>query len=74
LVRPSDLNGTINEFLNNIMNTQNTHLTVGIVGTKYIHYALSIIGRTDLAYALNTKIDYVRKRQTNKNALKKKQK
>jgi alpha-L-rhamnosidase len=50
-------NFTIN-LLNDIITTQRTHLTTGIIGTKYLMLALHNIGRDDVALQLAENFDY----------------
>jgi len=50
-------NFTIN-LLNDIVTKQHTHLTTGIIGTKYLILALHDLGLDDVALALAEQIDY----------------
>lgn len=44
--------------LNDIVSQQKTHLTTGIVGTKFIMESLHLVGRDDIALQLAEKFDY----------------
>lgn len=52
LVPESEKEAVLNNLVNDIINTHNTHLTTGILGTKYLIEALSREGRSDIAWAL----------------------
>jgi len=48
----------LNSLLNDLVNNHDTHLTTGIIGTKYLMLALHKIGRDDLALQVAENTDY----------------
>jgi len=48
----------LQNLINDIVENNDTHLTTGVLGTKYIMDALSIAGRSDIAWALATQTTY----------------
>jgi alpha-L-rhamnosidase len=44
--------GVINNLMNDIVSVHQTHLTTGILGTKYLMEVLSLLGRDELALEL----------------------
>jgi alpha-L-rhamnosidase len=48
----------LSDLTSDIVYTHNTHLTTGIVGTKYLLPLLTRVGRSDLAYDLATQTTY----------------
>jgi alpha-L-rhamnosidase len=58
-IAPDNLRGAIQrDLINDIVYRNNTHLTTGIVGTKYVLPLLTRVGRSDLAYELATQTTY----------------
>jgi alpha-L-rhamnosidase len=56
---PREVAGRVNgTLINNIVYKDNTHLTTGILGTKYLFPYLTSRGRSDLAYELATQTTY----------------
>jgi alpha-L-rhamnosidase len=56
---PKDAAGAVRGFLrNDVVYTQNTHLTTGILGTKYLLPYLARTGNPDLAYELAVQTSY----------------
>jgi len=58
LVPRTDYNNWLNVLLNDIINTNDRHFTVGIVGAKYLLPVLSAVGRDDLAFELASQTTY----------------
>eukprot|EP01116_Phalansterium_solitarium_P007853 TRINITY_DN2084_c1_g1_i2.p1 TRINITY_DN2084_c1_g1~~TRINITY_DN2084_c1_g1_i2.p1 ORF type:complete len:1037 (-),score=234.67 TRINITY_DN2084_c1_g1_i2:145-3255(-) len=50
----ADNAAVFNELLNDVVTVHNSHLSTGIVGTKYLMLVLSNAGRTDVAYDVAT--------------------
>ena len=56
---PSDMkDSVINSFLNHLTGSDNTHITAGIVGTKYLLPVLSQLNQTNLAMEIVEQVDY----------------
>jgi alpha-L-rhamnosidase len=51
-------NQVLENLIYNIAETNDTHLTTGVLGTKYLIDALSMYGRSDVAWALATQTTY----------------
>lgn len=58
LVPENEKEAVLNNLVNDIVNTHNTHLTTGILGTKYMMELLSREGRSDIAWALATQTTF----------------
>lgn len=58
LVPDSEKEAVLNNLVNDIVSTHDTHLTTGILGTKYMMELLSSEGRSDIAWALATQTTY----------------
>ena len=58
LVPESEKEAVLNNLVNDIVNTQNTHLTTGILGTKYMVEVLARESRNDIAWALATQTTF----------------
>ncbi|RIJ50536.1 hypothetical protein D1614_00950 [Maribellus luteus] len=58
LVPESEKEAVLNNLVNDIVNTHDTHLTTGILGTKYLMELLSREGRSDVAWALATQTTF----------------
>ena len=56
---PSDMkDSVIHSFLNHLTGSDNTHITAGIVGTKYLLPVLSQLNQTNLAMEIVEQVDY----------------
>jgi alpha-L-rhamnosidase len=56
---PKDVRGSVlSDLINDIVYAHNTHLTTGIIGTKYLLPLLTRVNRSDLAYELATQTTY----------------
>jgi len=58
LVPAAQYDSVVTFLLNDIVSNQRTHLTTGIIGTKYLMLALHQMGRNDIALALAETLDY----------------
>jgi len=58
LVPDSEKESVLNNLANDILITHKTHLSTGILGTKYLMEVLSNEGRSDIAWALATQTTY----------------
>ena len=54
MVSQANWQAVATNLVNNVINACDTHLSTGILGTKYLMLALSMIGRTDVAIAVTT--------------------
>lgn len=58
-IAPKDVRGAVwSNLVNDIVYENNTHLTTGIIGTKYLMPLLTRMNRSDLAYELATQTTY----------------
>lgn len=56
---PQELRGSVfRTLVNDIVYAKNTHLTTGIIGTKYLFPVLTRMGQSSLAYELATQTSY----------------
>ena len=58
LVPEEDKEAVLNNLVSNIKETNNMHLTTGILGTKYLMELLSKEGRSDIAWGLASQTTY----------------
>ena len=58
LVPENEKKGVLDQLINDIVKTNNGHLTTGILGTKYMMELLSEAGRSDIAWLLATQTSY----------------
>lgn len=58
LVEPESVQEVLQNLVMDIVDENDTHLTTGVLGTKYMIDALSIHGRSDVAWALVTQTTY----------------
>lgn len=58
LVPEKDRGGVWGNLFNDLVYKHDSHLTTGIIGTKYILEVLTMFGNSDLAYDIMTKTDF----------------
>lgn len=58
LVNEEDKEAVLNNLIHDIEVLNNTHLTTGVLGTKYLMDALSIYNKSDVAWSLATQTTY----------------
>jgi alpha-L-rhamnosidase len=58
LVEEKNESAVLDNLVNDIVEKNDTHLTTGVLGTKYLIEALSMYGRSDVAWALATQTTY----------------
>jgi alpha-L-rhamnosidase len=58
LVEEKNESAVLDNLVNDIVEKNDTHLTTGVLGTKYLIEALSMHGRSDVAWALATQTTY----------------
>jgi alpha-L-rhamnosidase len=58
LVEPKNIDDVLQNLVIDIVDKNDTHLTTGVLGTKYMIDALALHGRSDIAWALATQTTY----------------
>lgn len=58
IVPAQSLDTVINNFLNQLTGSDRTHVTAGIIGTKFLLPTLSLLNRSDLALEVVQQLDY----------------